>query len=56
VGDFVHALYEIDSMEIFAAAELIGNPFAGLAGVIEIKHGSDGVHAQAVDVVLVEPE
>src|SRR6266567_9103514 len=43
-------------MQIFAAAELIGNPLAGLARVIEIEHGSDGVHAEAVNVVFVEPE
>jgi len=57
VGDFVHALDEIDSMKIFAAAELIGDPFARFAGIVEgYKHGSHGVDAQAVDVVLVEPE
>ena len=54
--DFVHALEEIDGVKVFAAAELIGNPFAGLAGVVEIEHGGDGVHAKAVDVVFVEPE
>jgi hypothetical protein len=31
VGDLVHALDEINGVEIFAAAELIGNPLAGLA-------------------------
>ena len=56
VSDFVHALDEINGVEIFAAAELIGDPFAGFAGVVEIEHGSDGVHAEAVDVIFVEPE
>src|SRR6266702_7197335 len=56
VGDFVHAFDEVDGLEIFAASKLIGDPFAGLAGVIEIKHGSDGIHAKAVDVVFIEPE
>src|SRR5258708_39391875 len=31
-------------------------PFAGLAGIIQIEHGSDGVHAEAVDMVFIEPE
>ena len=56
VGDRVHGLEELDSVEIFATSEAIGNPFAGFAGVVEVKHGSDGVHAEAVNVVLVEPE
>src|SRR6266852_9662732 len=56
VGDFVHALEEIDGVEIFAAAKLIGDPLAGLAGVVEIEHGGDGVDAEAVDVILVEPK
>ena len=41
---------------IFASAEFVGNPFALLAGVIEVEHGGDRIHAQAVDVILVEPE
>src|SRR6266705_567909 len=56
VGDFVHALEEIDGVEVFAASELIGDPLAGLARVVEIKHGGDGVHAETVDVVFVEPK
>ncbi len=56
VSDFVHALEEIDGVEVFAASELIGDPLAGLARVVEIKHGGDGVHAETVDVVLVEPK
>ena len=34
----------------------IGNPFAGRARIIEIEHRGDRVHAQTVDVVLVDPE
>jgi len=37
-------------------SELIWDPLAGLAGVIEIEHRGDSVDAKAVDVVLVEPE
>jgi len=56
VGDFVHALDEIDGMEILAAAELVGDPFARFARVVEVEHGGDSVYAKAVDVVFVEPE
>jgi len=34
----------------------VRDPFAGLAGVVEVEHGGDGVHAQAVGVVAVQPE
>src|SRR5256885_5158329 len=53
---FIHALEEVDGVQIFAAAVAIGHPFAGLARVIEVEHGSDGVNTKAVDVVFVEPE
>src|SRR6266487_1794140 len=56
VSDFVHALEEIDGVEVFAASKLIRDPLAGLARVVEIKHGGHGVHAETVDVVLVEPK
>ena len=49
-------LEKVDGFEIFAAAESIGHPLAWFARVVEIEHGSDGVHAQAVDVIFVEPE
>jgi len=56
MGHFVHALEEFDGVQVFAATELVGDPFAGFAGVVEIKHRSHCVHAKAVDVVFVEPE
>ena len=34
----------------------LGSPLAGLARVVQVEHGGDGVHAQTVDVVLVQPE
>ena len=34
----------------------VGNPLALFARVIEIEHGGDGVHAQAIGMILVEPE
>jgi hypothetical protein len=56
VGFEVEAPQELDSLEVFAAAEAVGNPFAFFARVIEIKHGGDGVHAESVDMIFVEPE
>ena len=55
VRQFVEALQEVDGFQILAAAVSVGNPFARLARVIEIQHGRDGVHAQAVDVKLAQP-
>ena len=45
-----------DGAEVFIAAELIGDPFAGFAPVVEIEHRGDGIHAYSVDVIGVEPE
>ena len=56
VGLLIEAAEEVDGVEVLASAEFVGNPFAFLARVVEIEHGGDGVHAQAVDVVFVEPE
>ena len=56
MDDFIHVLNEGDGWEIFAAAKFVGNPLAGFAGVIEIEHGSDGVNAETVEVIFVEPE
>ena len=56
VGFEVEVAQEVDGLEVFASAELVGNPFALLARVVEIEHGSDGVHAQAVGVIFVQPE
>src|SRR5438105_5169071 len=54
MGHFVHALEKLNGLKIFTAAILIGNPLAGFARIIKIEHGSNGVYAEAVDVLLVE--
>ena len=56
VDDVVEVAHELDGFEIFAAAELIGNPLAVLARVIQVKHRCDGIDAQAVDVKAFAPE
>src|SRR5881394_3763725 len=43
VGDMVEFSQEFDGFEVFPTAVLVGNPFALASGVIEVKHGGDGV-------------
>ena len=52
----VQLLQKRDRVEVLAAAVLVGNPLAFLARVVEVQHRRHGVHAQAVDVILLEPE
>src|ERR1035438_3672021 len=56
VGFEVEAAQELDGLEVFAAAEAVGNPLACFARVVEIEHGGDGVYTQSVDMIFVEPE
>ena len=39
---------EIDGFKVFAASELIGDPLAFLARIIEVEHRRHGIHTQAV--------
>src|SRR5690349_6376036 len=52
----IQLLEKIDGFEILATAKLIRRPFTGLARVVEINHRSDRIHAQTVDVILLDPE
>ena len=56
MAELVQPLEEVDRLEVFVAAELVGDPFAGLARIVEVEHRGDGVDPQAVEVVGVEPE
>ena len=56
VGDLVELPQEIHRLQVLVAAVLVGQPLAGVAGIIQIEHGSDGVDAQAVQVELLQPE
>src|SRR3546814_8310233 len=49
-------LEERDGLEVGVAAVDVGRPLPVLAGVVEVEHRRDGVHPQAVDVQLAEPE
>ena len=56
VRDVVEFFQKFNRLEVFAPAELVGDPLARLARVIEVKHRGHGIHAQAVDVEPVAPE
>ena len=51
----VQLAQESDGFKVLLAAVLIGLPFALLAVVVQIQHGGHGIHAQTVDVVLLQP-
>ena len=53
--EFVEALQEVDGFEVLAAPMAVGDPFARLTRVVEVQHGGDGIHAQAVDVKFAQP-
>src|SRR4029077_18464788 len=52
----VELAQKINGFEILTSTKFVRNPLAGLARVVEIKHGSDRIYPQAIDVILVQPE
>jgi hypothetical protein len=56
VEHLVELLEERDRVEVLAAAELVGDPLALAARVVEVEHRGDRVDADPVDVVLAQPE
>ena len=54
--DLIEALEEVNSFQVLAPAELVGDPFAWLPRVVQVEHRCDGIHAETVDVVLLQPE
>ena len=51
----IELLQKRDSFDILLASLLVRTPFALSAVVVEIQHGSHGIHAQTVDMVLLYP-
>src|SRR5689334_5092921 len=47
---------EADRVDVLAPAVFVRDPASFRPAVIEVKHGGDGVDAQAIDTVAVEPE
>ena len=55
VDCLVHLFEKADGFQILPAAELVRDPLPFLSGVIEVEHGSDGVHPYSIGVKEVEP-
>src|SRR5258707_15320911 len=53
---FVQLLDERNRFQIFAAAKFVRHPLAFFAALIEIKHRSDCVDPQSVEMKLAQPE
>ena len=56
VHQFVHSLEKGDRLEVLVPPVDVRDPLPRFPGVVEVEHRRHGVHPQAVDVVLVEPE
>ena len=56
VDELVHPLEEGYGLQVLVAALLVWDPLPLFARVVEVEHRGDGVHPQAVHVVLPEPE
>ena len=52
----LYSFRNCDGVEVLVAAVLVGHPLALVARVVEVEHRGHGVDADAVGVVLVEPE
>src|ERR1700690_1879150 len=56
LGDgIVQMPQKFDRLDVFAAAVAIRDPLAGSARVIAIEERCDRIHAQAVDVIALNP-
>ena len=55
-GHGVELPEEVDGLQVFVPAVLVGGPGPALAAVIEVEHGGHRVHPEAVDVALLQPE
>ncbi len=55
-SSFVQLLEESDGFQILLAPVLVGDPLAVPAVIIQIQHGSNRIHPDAVDVVFLQPE
>ena len=56
VDRVVQLAHEADRLDVLAPAVLVGNPAPLRAAVVEVEHRGDGVHPEAVDVALLDPE
>src|ERR1700741_647784 len=56
VNGEIQLLEEFDRVEILVSAESVRDPLARAPAIVEVQHGGDRIHPQAVDVIHVEPE
>ena len=56
MGYCVQFAQEGNGFQIFIAAILVGNPIAGVTGIIQVEHGRNGINSQTVYVELLKPE
>jgi hypothetical protein len=55
--DRVGVLQELDRLEVLVAAVSVGDPTAvGRPGIIQVEHRGDGIDAQSVEVIRLQPE
>ena len=52
----VQVAQEGDGVGVLVTAIGVGHPFPWLAAKVEVEHGGHGVHPQAVEVVVLQPE
>src|SRR5450830_311456 len=46
---------ESDRLQVLAAAMYVRHPLAGIAAVIAVQHGGHRIHAQSIDVKMLQP-
>ena len=54
--DRIQVLQELDGFQIFISPIDIGYPFSIIFSVIQVKHGSHGVHTDSIRMILLRPE
>src|ERR1043166_3331018 len=52
---FIYLLHKRNRLEILAPAKLVRNPLPFLAAVVEVKHRSDRIAAESIEVNLAKP-
>jgi hypothetical protein len=56
IHGFVEPLDEADGLQALSSSVHVGNPLPFLSPIVKIEHGGDGIHSEAVRVILLEPE
>ena len=51
----VDLLDKLDGLQVLVSAVLVRQPLSVISSVIEVQHGSHGIHADPVDVIFIRP-